>query len=70
MEPYYSSTERFHIGTRTWSPGPPLASARGWPGVAVMGKYLHLLHESKYESIINQGSICTVLEAMMRGTEQ
>ena len=37
MDPYYNSTERFHVGTRTWSPGPPLSSARGWPGVAVLG---------------------------------
>ena len=41
MDPYYSSTERFHLGTRTWSQGPPLSSARGWSGAAVLGDYLY-----------------------------
>ena len=41
MEPYYSSVERLHLSSQTWSPGPALSGARGWPGVAVLGDYIY-----------------------------
>ena len=41
MDPYYSTTERLHLPSQTWSPGPSLSGARGWPGLAVLGDYLY-----------------------------
>ena len=32
---------RFHIPSQSWSPGPSLSSARGWPGLAVLGEFLY-----------------------------
>ena len=34
---------RFHIPTQTWSSGPSLSSARGWPGLAVLGEFLYVV---------------------------